>query len=88
MILATVTNMEQAKKPRDYSGSNNPHWGHKMTQKSRKAISATQKARYDLIRKAVSDDRIRAVVKEEITRYLQNNLIPVNNNKPTNNIPL
>ena len=87
MILATESNMIPAKSGRNQLGENNNHYNHPHTPEAKSKISATQRARYDLLRKAVSDDRIRQVVKEEIKKYLAENAIQVNN-KPTNNIPL
>ena len=63
--------------------------GKKHSPESRKAISKTQKARYDLLRmaveKATNEDRIREVVKEEIQKLIDESK-PVNNKH--NNIPL
>jgi len=86
MILATESNMTPTK--RNQKGILNNHYGKPHSPEAKAAISATQKARYDLIRKAVSDDRIRQVVNEEIKKYLAENALQINNNKPTNNIPL
>ena len=86
MILATESNMTPTK--RNQKGILNNHYGKPHSPEAKAAISATQKARYDLLRKAVSDDRIRQVVNEEIKKYLAENATLVNNNKPTNNIPL
>lgn len=88
MILATESKMIPAKSGRNQKGEFNNHYNHPHTPESKAAISATQKARYDLLRKAVSDDRIRKVVNEEIKKYLAENAVQFNNNKPTNNIPL
>ena len=86
MILATESNMTPTK--RNQKGILNNHYGKPHTPESKAAISATQKARYDLLRKLASDDHIKRVVKEEIKKYLAENALPINNNKPTNNIPL
>ena len=90
MILATESQMIQTK--RNQKGKFNNHYNHPHTPEARAAISAKQRQRYDLLRRAVDlatdDNRIRQVVKEEINRYLKENAIPLNNNKPTNNIPL
>jgi len=86
MILATESNMTPTK--RNQKGILNNHYGKPHTPEAKLKISTTQKARYDLLRKAVSDDRIRQVVNEEIKKYLAENATLVNNNKPTNNIPL
>ena len=88
MILATESNMIPAKSGRNQKGEHNNHFGKPHTPEAKAAISATQKARYELLRKAVSNDRIRSIVKEEVQKYLAENATQVNNNKPTNNIPL
>ena len=88
MILATESEMIPVKKERNQKGEFNNHYNHPHTPESKAAISATQKARYDLLRKLASDDHIKRVVKEEIKKYLAENALPLNNNKPTNNIPL
>ena len=88
MILATESEMTPVKKGRNQKGEHNNHFGKPHSPEAKAAISATQKARYDLLRKAVSDDRIRQVVNEEIKKYLAENALQINNNKPTNNIPL
>jgi len=89
MILATESQMTPPiKKGRNQKGERNNHFGKPHSPEAKARISTTQKARYDLLRKAVSDDRIRQVVNEEIKKYLAENATQVNNNKPTNNIPL
>jgi len=88
MILATESNLIPTKNGRNQQGERNNHFGKPHSPEAKAAISATQKARYELLRKAVSDDRIRQVVNEEIKKYLAENALPLNNNKPTNNIPL
>lgn len=80
------------KKVRDHRGEKNPHYNHPMTQDSRNAIAASQRARYDYYRKAaaniVTEDRVREIIKETIDSYLaKNSTEPKNNNRP-NNIPL
>ena len=88
MILATELEMIPVKKERNQKGEFNNHYNHPHTPESKAAISATQKARYDFLRKLASDDHIKRVVNEEIKKYLAENATLVNNNKPTNNIPL
>ena len=91
MILATESKILPAKSGRNQKGEFNNHFGHKMTQQSRNAISQSQKRRYSLLRQALdqaaNDDRIRQVVNEEIQKYLRANAAPLEN-KQTNNIPL
>jgi hypothetical protein len=87
MILATESEMTPVKKGRNQKGEHNNHFGKPHSPEAKAAISATQKARYDLLRKAVSDDRIRQVVNEEIKKYLRANAAPLEN-KQINNIPL
>ena len=87
MILATESEMTPVKKGRNQKGEHNNHFGKPHSPEAKAAISATQKARYDLLRKAVSDDRIRQVVNEEIMKYLRANAAPLEN-KQINNIPL
>lgn len=77
---------EPEKKVRDHRGQRNPHYNKPHSPKSKMAISKTQKARYELLRKAVNqaavnDDKIRQVVKEELVKFLKE-VIPV---KPDNN---
>lgn len=87
MILATESEMTPVKKGRNQKGEHNNHFGKPHSPEAKAAISATQKARYDLLRKAVSDDHIKRVVNEEIKKYLRANAAPLEN-KQTNNIPL
>ena len=86
-----MTTPERVK--RNHQGELNPHYNKPHSPESKEAISKTQKARYELLRKAVNqaavnDDRIRQVVKEELSKFLKQ-VIPVkpDNNRP-NNIPL
>ena len=88
---------KESKKPvkkRDHRAKLNPHFGHVMKPKSRKAIASKQRLRYDLMRSAleqsknsVSEERVREIVKETVRDYLTNNTLEVNNKK-LNNIPL
>ncbi len=79
------------KKVRDHRGEKNPHYNHPMTQDSRNAIAASQRARYDYYRKAaaniVTEDRVREIITETIRDYFNRNAIETKNNRP-NNIPL
>ena len=79
------------KKVRDHRGEKNPHYNHPMTQDSRNAIAASQRARYDYYRKAaaniVTEDRVREIITETIRDYFNRNAIETRNNRP-NNIPL
>jgi hypothetical protein len=73
---------EHKSRKKSYSGMS----GKNHSQQSKDSISATQKARYELLRKAVEkatdDNRIRQVVREELLK-LVNESQPVNN-KPNN----
>ena len=79
------------KKPRNYKGELNPHFGHKMQSSSREAIAKSQRARYDYYRKAaanmMTENRVREIITETINDYFARNTTEVKNNKP-NNIPL
>lgn len=80
------------KKVRDHSGERNPHFGHSMSDDSRKRISTSQSLRYEAIRqlinngmqKPITEDRVREIIQETINDYLSNNAIQTKNNKPTN----
>ena len=69
----------------------NGMWAKKHRPDSVKAISATQKARFDYYRKAadniMTEDRVREIIAETIQDYLRNNAVQTNNNRHTN-IPL
>lgn len=69
----------------------NGMWQKKHRPESVKAISTTQKARFDYYRKAadniMTEDRAREIITETIQDYLANNAVQTNNNNPTN-IPL
>lgn len=78
-------------KKRDHRGKLNPHYNCPMSQDSRNAIAASQRARYDYYRKAaaniVTEERVREIIKETIDNYLAKNSTDLkNNNRP--NIPL
>ena len=55
------------KKVRDHRAEKNPHYNHPMTQESRNAISASQKARFSYYKTAVAnmmtEDRVREIIK-------------------------
>ena len=78
-------------KKRDHRGKLNPHYNCPMSQDSRNAIAASQRARYDYYRKAaaniVTEERVREIIKETIDNYLAKNTTELKNNRP-NNIPL
>ena len=84
-----MTTPEPVKK-RDHKGEKNPHYNCPMSQKSRNAIAASQRARYDYYRKAtaniMTEERVREIIKDTIDSYLAKN-IETKNNRP-NNIPL
>lgn len=94
MYLFDNDNKEIAKsmkKPRNYKGELNPHFGHKMQPSSREAIAKSQRARYDYYREAaaniMTEDRVRSIIIEVINDYFNRNAIETKNNKH-NNIPL
>ena len=65
---------EARKKARDHRGKKNPHFGHIMTDASRKAISASQKARFAYYKKAadnvMTEERVREIINETVKDYL------------------
>ena len=69
----------------------NGMWNKRHRPDSVKAISATQKARFEFYKKAadniMSEDRVREIITETIQDYLAKNALETNNNRP-NNIPL
>lgn len=69
----------------------NGMWNKRHRPDSVKAISATQKARFDYYRKAadniMTEDRVREIITETIQDYLAKNALE-NKNNITNNIPL
>ena len=91
-IVIDEEQMTPEKKARDHRGQKNPHFNHPMTQDSRNAIAASQRARYDFYRKAaaniVTEDRVREIIKETIDNYLAKNSKELKNNNRPNNIPL
>ena len=76
------------KKVRDHRGEKNPHYNHPMTQDSRNAIAASQRARYDYYRKAaanvMTEQRVREIITETIRDYFNRNAIETKNNRPNN----
>lgn len=72
------------KPKRDFSGSNNPHFGHIQSPQSRATISTKQKQRYsmlrDIVKNRISEERIREIVKETVTKYMKENKKPQNIN--------
>ena len=72
------------KSKRDFSGSNNPHFGHIQSPQSRAAISSKQKERYSMLRQIVknsrntiTEERVRQIVSETIADYVKNNKRPI-----------
>ena len=86
-------NTVQPIKKRNHQGVNNPHYGHAMTEESKRRISERQQQRYDMIRqlvrkgqqKTVTEDRVKEIVDEAIERYLRTHATPINNNRPMKN---
>jgi hypothetical protein len=75
------------KSKRDFSGSNNPHFGHIQSPQSRAAISSKQKERYSMLRQivknsrnAITEERVRQIVSETIADYVKNNKRPISIN--------
>ena len=75
---------ENTKPKRDFSGSNNPHFGHIQSPQSRAAISSKQKERYSMLRQIVknsrntiTEERVRQIVSETIADYVKNNKRPI-----------
>ena len=81
-----IMNNETAnnKPRRDFSGANNPHFGHVQSPQSRAAISTKQKQRYsmlrDIVKNRISEERIRQIVAETISKYMTVNKKPTNIN--------
>ena len=80
-------------KKRDHRKEKNPHWNHPMSDDSKKRISSAQSLRYSAIRqlinqKPLTEDRIREIITETITKYLSKNITEFKNNNRPNNIPL
>lgn len=69
----------------------NGMWNKRHRPDSVRAISETQKSRFEFYRKAtdniMTEERVREIIQETINDYLSNNTIQTNNNKTTN-IPL
>ena len=89
MYLFDNDNKEIAKsmkKPRNYKGELNPHFGHKMQPSSREAIAKSQRARYDYYREAaaniMTEDKVREIIKETINDYFKRNTTEIKNNIP------
>jgi hypothetical protein len=72
-------------KKRNHKGIRNPHWGHIMSDASRKAISASQKARFEFYKKAaaniMTEDRVREIINETVKDYLTKKANDNNNKK-------
>ena len=75
------------KPKRDFSGSNNPHFGHIQSPQSRAAISSKQKERYSMLRQivknsrnSITEERVRQIVSEAIADYVKNNKRPISIN--------
>ena len=80
-----MNNETMNNKPRrDFSGANNPHFGHVQSPQSRAAISSKQKQRYsmlrDIVKNRISEERIRQIVTETISKYMTVNKKPTNIN--------
>lgn len=86
---------ESVKKVRNHRGCRNPHYNMPHSPEAKAAISATQKARYDLLRKAVekasnqiTEERIMEIVRQTCSEFLEKNTKQVMNNTQKINITL
>ena len=79
----TDKNGTQPIKKRNHQGANNPHFGHKQSEESKKRISETQKQRYEGYR-SMTEERIRTICSEVISEYFNHNAKPINNSHPIN----
>ena len=79
---------EQMKEPvkRNHQGELNPHYNKPHSQKSKEAISKTQKARYDLLRVAlekvknpITEERVKQIIRETVADYIKNETNQTNN---------
>jgi len=68
-----IKKVENPIKHRNYTGVNNPHYGHKQSDESREQISRSLKAYHSQLRGQFAeslDERVEAVVKRVICEYL------------------
>ena len=84
-------NVIQPMRKRNHQGVNNPHYGHKQSEESKRRISETQTKRNDMIRefvkrgmqKPITEEKVRVICQEVLNEYLDR-LTKPNNNRPTN----
>ena len=68
-------NVIQPMRKRNHQGVNNPHYGHKQSEESKRRISESQKMRY---RNTITEDKVRTICNEVIEEYLNCNVKPIN----------
>ena len=73
-------NVIQPMRKRNHQGVNNPHYGHKQSEESKRRISESQKMRY---RNTITEEKVRVICQEVLNEYLDR-LTKPNNNRPTN----
>lgn len=71
----TDRNVIQPMRKRNHQGVNNPHYGHKQSEESKRRISESQKMRY---RNTITEDKVRTICNEVIEEYLNRNVKPLN----------
>ena len=77
----TDKNEVQPIKKRNHQGVNNPHFGHKQSEESKKRISESQKQRYEGY-KSMTEERVRTICSEVIDEYVNRYTKPINNSHP------
>lgn len=77
-------NTVQPIKKRNHQGMNNPHFGHKQSEESKRRISDTQKQRYEGYKQTMTEDKVRDICHQVLNEYINRNAKPINNSKPIN----
>jgi len=70
-------NVIQPMRKRNHQGVNNPHYGHKQSEESKRRISESQKMRY---RNTITEDKVRTICNEVIEEYLNRIIKPIDVN--------
>lgn len=70
-------NVIQPMRKRNHQGVNNPHYGHKQSEESKRRISESQKLRY---RNTITEDKVRTICNEVIEEYLNRIIKPIDVN--------
>ena len=70
-------NVIQPMRKRNHQGVNNPHYGHKQSEESKRRISESQKLRY---RNTITEDKVRTICNEDIEEYLNRIIKPIDVN--------